>query len=622
MHTSHQRPRTGPQRRGRLIVEELESRVVPSALPRPDHVVLVIEENHAYSEIIGSANAPYINSLAQQGALMTASYAIEHPSQPNYLDLFSGDNQKVSGDTTPTNLPFTTPNLGAELLTAGDSFVGYSETLPSVGYQGDSYTTDPKLNEYMRKHNPWANFTYDPPGVNQMPSSVNQPFTSFPTDFTKLPTLSIVVPNEQNDMHDGTVQQGDTWLKNNLDSYAQWAKTHNSLLVVTWDEDDQTVVNQIPTFFVGQMVQPGSSGQTINHFGVLRTLEDLYGLSYAGASASATPITSIWQGQLQFAGAPFSGHEKGGAITITVTRTGDTTAGATVPYATSDGTARAGTDYTAASGTLTFAPGQASQTFTVTPLDNGLVTVDGLTVNLTLGQPGGSGNAPTAVLTILDDDLPVVADGPTSAHQLDVARAFAHSREHYTQFVVNAYQQYLKRRPDTAGLNAWVSGMLAGTYSDEQVEAQFLGSVEYISTHGGTGQAWVTGMYQDLLGRTPGASEVQGWVNVLNSGTPASAVALGFAASQERETQRVLANYLTYLGRGPRPDEVALWVNGFLGGLSNEDMVAGFVGSPEYYLNAQKGRSNQARWVARAYLDVLFRPASVGEVNNWLKSLM
>src|SRR5262249_349591 len=66
-------------------------------LPRPDHVVVVIEENHSLSEIIGPADAPYINSLAQQGALMTASTGVEHTSQPNYLDLFSGSNQGTTG---------------------------------------------------------------------------------------------------------------------------------------------------------------------------------------------------------------------------------------------------------------------------------------------------------------------------------------------------------------------------------------------------------------------------------------------------------------------------------------------------------------------------------------------
>src|SRR5262245_35081159 len=68
-------------------------------VPRPDHVVIVVEENHSYPKIIGEEDAPYLNSLARTGALFTASYAIEHPSQPNYLDLFSGSNQRVDDDS-------------------------------------------------------------------------------------------------------------------------------------------------------------------------------------------------------------------------------------------------------------------------------------------------------------------------------------------------------------------------------------------------------------------------------------------------------------------------------------------------------------------------------------------
>ncbi len=86
---------------------------VAKGVPRPDHVVIVIEENHSYSEIIGSSSAPYINSLAAQGALFTQSYAITHPSQPNYLDLFSGSNQGVTDDSCPHY--FMTANLGLVL---------------------------------------------------------------------------------------------------------------------------------------------------------------------------------------------------------------------------------------------------------------------------------------------------------------------------------------------------------------------------------------------------------------------------------------------------------------------------------------------------------------------------
>src|SRR5262249_55060753 len=157
-------------RRRPLLVEELESRLVPAPLPRPDHVVVVIEENRDFSQIIGSLDVPYLNSLAQQGALMTMSAAVEHPSQPNYLDLFSGSNQGVVGtDARPAGLPFTTPNLGAELQAASFTFTGYSESLPSAGFDGDSFTTTPGQNQYVRKHNPWTNWVNDPVGVNQLP---------------------------------------------------------------------------------------------------------------------------------------------------------------------------------------------------------------------------------------------------------------------------------------------------------------------------------------------------------------------------------------------------------------------------------------------------------------------
>jgi hypothetical protein len=96
-------------------------------------------------------------------------------------------------------------------------------------------------------------------------------------------------------MHSASVQQGDTWLQNHMDGYVQWAKTHNSLLVVTWDEDDGSTTNQIPTLFVGPMVKTGTYSEPINHYSLLRTLEDLYTLPYANNSASATSISDVWK---------------------------------------------------------------------------------------------------------------------------------------------------------------------------------------------------------------------------------------------------------------------------------------------------------------------------------------
>ncbi|HEX4703530.1 MAG TPA: alkaline phosphatase family protein, partial [Pseudonocardiaceae bacterium] len=161
-----------------------------SAVPRPDHVVVVIEENHSYADVIGSAQAPYLNSLAGQGALFTASFAVAHPSEPNYLAVFSGSTQGVGDDSCPHT--FTAGSLGGQLVAAGLGFAGYSEGLPSTGYTGCS------AGEYARKHNPWVDF----PAV---PASADLPWSAFPTDFAALPTVSFVIPNLADDMHDGTI---------------------------------------------------------------------------------------------------------------------------------------------------------------------------------------------------------------------------------------------------------------------------------------------------------------------------------------------------------------------------------------------------------------------------------
>jgi len=256
------------------------ARAAPPSLPTPDHIVIVMEENHGYADIIGSADAPYMNSLAQSGALFTDSHAIEHPSQPNYLDLFSGSNQGVTSDKCPQS--FDVANEGSELIEAGFGFAGYSEDLPEEG------SLACKSGAYARKHAPWTNF------IN-LPTSTNLPFSSFPQKYKKLPTVSWVIPNLDHDMHDGTIQEADTWLKDNLSAYVKWTKKHNSLLIVTWDEDDGTRSNHIATFFVGPMVKPGQYGETITHYNLLRTIEDMYGLSPLGNSQNATPITDVWQ---------------------------------------------------------------------------------------------------------------------------------------------------------------------------------------------------------------------------------------------------------------------------------------------------------------------------------------
>lgn len=213
---------------------------------------------------------------------MTNSHAIAHPSQPNYLDLFSGSNQGVTTDSCPHT--FSSANLGHELIAAGFSFGSYSENLPAAGSSVCTATGG-----YARKHNPWVNFS-------NIPKSTNMPLVSFPGDFSQLPSLSFVIPNLCHDMHSCAPATGDAWLKSHLDAYVQWAKTNNSLLVLTFDENNDTTGNQITTIFVGPMVKTGRYSENITHYTLLRTLEDMYGLPYAGQSANVSPITDIWAG--------------------------------------------------------------------------------------------------------------------------------------------------------------------------------------------------------------------------------------------------------------------------------------------------------------------------------------
>ncbi|MCH6470353.1 alkaline phosphatase family protein [Sinomonas terrae] len=243
-------------------------------------MVIVVEENHSFGNIIGNASAPYFNSLATQGALFTDSAGIAHPSEPNYLALFSGSTQGVSDDSCPHT--FSGDNLGAQVAAAGETFAGYSEGLPQAGYSGCT------SGDYARRHAPWTDF----PSV---PASASLPFSEFPQDYKNLPTVSFVIPNVADDMHDGSISAADSWMRDNLDGYAQWAKTHNSLLVVTWDEDEDTASNHVATIFEGAQVNPGQYSESINHYKVLRTIEAAYGLPALGQAADMQPITDIWK---------------------------------------------------------------------------------------------------------------------------------------------------------------------------------------------------------------------------------------------------------------------------------------------------------------------------------------
>jgi acid phosphatase len=256
---------------------------VPGTVPRPDHVLIVVFENKNDEQIVGSPQAPYLTQLAHEGANLTDAHGEAHPSQPNYVALLSGSTQGVSSDACPQELGGA-PTLASQLPAAGLRFTGFSEGLPAPGFTG---CTSPD-GQYARKHNPWVDFSSSPP-------SANAPFSAFPADFAALPTVGVVIPNMCHDMHDCPVSTGDAWARQHLDSYRQWARAHNSLLIVTFDEDDGRGQNHIATILDGPMVRPGDVATRTDHYTLLRTVEDMYGLPPLGEAAHTAPLTGIWQ---------------------------------------------------------------------------------------------------------------------------------------------------------------------------------------------------------------------------------------------------------------------------------------------------------------------------------------
>jgi hypothetical protein len=244
-------------------------------LPQPDHLVVVIFENHSFDQIIDSADAQFINKLARDGALFINAYGVAHPSQPNYFALFSGSTQGVHDDRRHT---FDTPTLTSVLAAANKSFIGFVETESKLfGFIETGSSHD---------HNPWESF------INARAAQRN--FKEFPDDFAQLPTVSFVIPSLAHSMHDGSVRDGDAWLKTHFGAYAQWAKAHNSLLIITFDEDDKKAGNHIATIFYGAYVRPGHYAEPITHYSVLSTILAMYGLASLGEAATSQPIRAIW----------------------------------------------------------------------------------------------------------------------------------------------------------------------------------------------------------------------------------------------------------------------------------------------------------------------------------------
>jgi acid phosphatase len=268
------------------------------------HVVIVLEENHSYSSVIGSSSMPYLNSLAAQYGLATQYYANTHPSIGNYFMLTAG--QLVTNNDA-LNSTINVDNIVRHLLTAGKTWKSYAESLPFVGYTGgDVYP-------YVRHHNPLSYFS---DVANSSVQKLNLvPFFHFSSDLANnaLPNYSFVVPNINHDAHDcptgptgcTTAQRlatADAWLKNHIAPLlSNTAFRQDGILIIVFDESFSTDTahggGHVAAVVIGPKVKAGfKSTAFYQHQNILRTVLDALGVrTYPGSAAGAVDMTGFWQ---------------------------------------------------------------------------------------------------------------------------------------------------------------------------------------------------------------------------------------------------------------------------------------------------------------------------------------
>ena len=201
------------------------------------------------------------------------------PSEPNYLALLSGSTQGLRDDSCPHR--YSASSLVGQLRAAGLTFAGYAEGLPHTGYSGCAD------GRYVRRHAPWTNFT-------DAPAALSRPFTAHATRLRTIADGVVRDPRSRSRHARRHGRPGRHVAASNLSGYARWATSHNSVLIVTWDEDDHSANNHIPTIITGAVVRAGRNGVRGDLYRLLRTLEWFYGLSPLGAAAQHTPITTVW----------------------------------------------------------------------------------------------------------------------------------------------------------------------------------------------------------------------------------------------------------------------------------------------------------------------------------------
>ena len=263
---------------------------------RYTHVLWIWMENKSYGTIIGSKSAPYINTLAGQCGLASNYHNISHPSLPNYIGATSGLALSAlpSTDCKPSRCGTKAASIFGQL----GSWKAYEESMPSNCLASNSGL-------YYVKHNP-------PPYYTTLTncSANDVPYTQLSKDLASggLPAFSFVTPNSVDDMHSGSIPQGDTWLANNVPAILNSSvyKAGNLAVFITWDEGEggrsndcatntKDVGCHVATLVISPSTVAGTKSSALfNHYSLLMTTESLLHLSPLGLAAKSPTMTSAF----------------------------------------------------------------------------------------------------------------------------------------------------------------------------------------------------------------------------------------------------------------------------------------------------------------------------------------
>ena len=264
-----------------------------TAAPAPPikHVIVVVLENE---DATRAETQPYLRELASRGAALRNYHALTHPSQPNYIALVAGSAFDVKTDGA---VVLDARHVGNLFEDKGLTWKTYAEGYPGGCFLGRTAGLM-FFGQYVQRHVPFLSFK----NVRTDPARCARvvPASALDDDVANgtLPSFALYIPNDSDNGHDTGIGRADRWLRQRFDPLLHDPRfADGTLLVITFDEGSDSGPNVVYTIFVGAGVRPGAvSNAWYDHYSLLRTIEDIFGLGTLGKhDATATPISDVWQ---------------------------------------------------------------------------------------------------------------------------------------------------------------------------------------------------------------------------------------------------------------------------------------------------------------------------------------